>query len=557
MGYNRTMKKEPETFEFKIRKSFLKYARIPFLILFVLVLLLFISNEYLVPAVSSHRTIQTVKKEITKLEGSVLSFGEQFVDVETNSDFYRLYYQLILRTGLEVDIAVYNSDYKTLFMSNTNLEGSALKKSFNSAFLDRMEVAGNLYNTSFTDYGRYDKASYLYYGLSAVDGTGEVVKIIFAIESSTINESLRHSDMPHVVITNSRDYIITSSSSSFIQPLNRFNTDQSKTVVINDLVYQVRSKVMPSNDFRVSVLYPKQTGFTQSVWLLVFIFFAFIFQREINKKVSKKLGKEATASINQLLSAIETIKTGNLGTRVMIQSNDEFENLGYEFNVMSEQLNHLMIRNEKLIELKKNAEIKQLEAQFNPHFLYNSLETIRYLIDSDPLRAQSLILNITQLLRYSIAGSESLVLFKDDLNYIELYLQIQKIRLGQRFTYIIDTEEACLLVKLPKLLLQPLIENSIKHGFFMQDRLHVSIKGRIHNGRVVLEVSDNGSGMSQSSLERFNTFKNKEKPSTEQYGLISIYQRLKLIYEDEGSMRIESSEEGTVITIEIPMEDVL
>ena len=154
MGYNRTMKKEPETFEFKIRKSFLKYARIPFLILFVLVLLLFISNEYLVPAVSSHRTIQTVKKEITKLEGSVLSFGEQFVDVETNSDFYRLYYQLILRTGLEVDIAVYNSDYKTLFMSNTNLEGSALKKSFNSAFLDRMEVAGKLYNTSFTDYGR-------------------------------------------------------------------------------------------------------------------------------------------------------------------------------------------------------------------------------------------------------------------------------------------------------------------------------------------------------------------------------------------------------------------
>src|SRR5699024_7582755 len=133
--------------------------------------------------------------------------------------------------------------------------------------------------------------------------------------------------------------------------------------------------------------------------------------------------------------------------------------------------------NEALLILKNEAKIKQLEAQFNPHFLYNSLETIKYLIDLDPKQATRMILNLNHLLRYSIDVTKHEVTLEEDIENVKKFLEIIKTRLDERFAYEINISEEVQKTKIPRLLIQPLIENSVKHGFQVKEDLNIAIFG--------------------------------------------------------------------------------
>jgi sensor histidine kinase YesM len=257
-------------------------------------------------------------------------------------------------------------------------------------------------------------------------------------------------------------------------------------------------------------------------------------------------------SIDELLITVNKIKEGDLKARAELNTNDEFEILANQFNDMVIALNESMNRNIELNALKTQAEKKQLIAQFNPHFLFNTLETIRYLILTTPEEASNLIFKTTQLLRYSLHQADELVLLKNDLEYTRLYCEIQKTRFAEKFDYNLNLSEEILNQMVPKLMLQPIIENSIIHGFKKKNRLEVNVEGTIQDNRICLIIKDNGQGISIDKLEDINRIiLNKENSSNHQ-GIYNVYKRLYLVYEDELVFEIQSSTMGTEIKVSFP-----
>lgn len=148
-----------------------------------------------------------------------------------------------------------------------------------------------------------------------------------------------------------------------------------------------------------------------------------------------------------------------------MEGEDEFILIADNINSMVDEINALHVKNSELADIRRLSEIKQLEAQFNPHFLYNTLDTIRYSILMDQRIAADLIIQMTALLRYSINNDLDQVHFSEDLKYTYMFLKIQKYRFNDRFAYEVNVDEACGEFLVPKLLLQPILENSIKYGF--------------------------------------------------------------------------------------------
>ncbi|MCM3750367.1 histidine kinase, partial [Paenibacillus pasadenensis] len=142
----------------------------------------------------------------------------------------------------------------------------------------------------------------------------------------------------------------------------------------------------------------------------------------------------------------------------------EFELISTKINEMLDELSGAHQKNINLLKENTLAERKMLEAQFNPHFLYNTLEVIRASIAFDPALSNQLILRLTKILRYSIEEKTEEVTLRTDLRYLEEYLMINRIRF-QDFTYQLEIEDAALDLPIPKLFLLPIIENSLKYGF--------------------------------------------------------------------------------------------
>jgi len=209
----------------------------------------------------------------------------------------------------------------------------------------------------------------------------------------------------------------------------------------------------------------------------------------------------------------------------------------------------------KLTELLKNMEIKALQSQINPHFLYNTLNTIARmaLIEGAP-DTENLIYAISDLLRYSLKNSNNMVTIDSEIINIKKYFYIQKTRFGERFDYEIDIEPELLQFKIPVMTLQPLVENSIIHGLKnMTINGRVKIIGKKFNDKyLTIKVFDNGIGIDEYKLKTILTVENSYGNTTG-LGIQNVDSRIKHFFGDEYGIRIESAKEsGTTATIMVP-----
>ncbi|MGV2805624.1 sensor histidine kinase, partial [Clostridium perfringens] len=182
------------------------------------------------------------------------------------------------------------------------------------------------------------------------------------------------------------------------------------------------------------------------------------------------------------------------------------------------------------------------------------LETLRYAIKIDANQAQDIVLILSRLLRYSI-GPDRNVQLKNDMNYVRDYLKLQQIRFNDRLEYRITVEEVTLDVYVPKLLLQPIIENAIKYGY--QDQSHVLIEIHIYTStdKLILEVRDNGQGMSEETLQEVNQLLQSQTNTTQHIGLYNVHRRLVLLYGEGSGIHIDSAQgKGTCVALTIPYE---
>lgn len=210
---------------------------------------------------------------------------------------------------------------------------------------------------------------------------------------------------------------------------------------------------------------------------------------------AEPLVEKNTKELFDIVEAFEQVMQGSLDGYLSLKSCKEFQIIAEAYNMMLRSLKIQNAKNQKMTEDIAFIQLKQLESQFNPHFIYNTLENIRIMIKLGPKQADEMILALSSLLRYSVQYGKDSATVQEDIKNLKNYLKILKMRFQKKFQYKILLEESVMECQIPRLLLQPLIENAIQYGMADQGWLEVCIEGYEKDGIITLICRDNGSGI--------------------------------------------------------------
>ena len=202
--------------------------------------------------------------------------------------------------------------------------------------------------------------------------------------------------------------------------------------------------------------------------------------------------------------------------------------------------------------LRIRSDLSALRSQLNPHFLFNTLNSVIALVGTDSLKAEQALLSLSSMLRYALSShteiEEAEVTFEEELRFTEAYLSLEKLRLGDRLRIERSIDPATLLLELPSLTLQPLVENAIKHSISKRPTGGtLAIRASARHGDLNIEVWDDGEGVSSENIAKSSGL-----------GLKTVRRRVELYYESLGSMTVSSTPEaGTTVSLRLPQDESL
>lgn len=379
---------------------------------------------------------------------------------------------------------------------------------------------------------------------------------VFVIDSRQFLIDIAKMDS-QTVITDENGWVFAANNFIFLDTLDRFDltVEKARTHVENETSeFFVATSGILNNRIMVYSILPLSNQLQiikYIVFILLFVFSMMIIFVFIS---SKGMAAKKTKDLYAIIDTFEKAKEGDLDTHINITSKDEFETIADAYNQMLDSLKDQIERNKEMGKLVAFSQTKQLESQFNPHFLFNTLENIRVMCKMEPEIASKMVLNLSILLRYSISNTQEEVTVEEDIAYTENYMSILKFRFNQRFQYSIDISpeiEECII---PKLLIQPMIENSIKYGFVGREHLVVEISGYKEADRLVMICSDDGAGMTPEELEEIQKVLNSNTNRSNHSGLFNINRRLQLKYGEEYGIQIESEhDKGTTLKVILPV----
>lgn len=273
----------------------------------------------------------------------------------------------------------------------------------------------------------------------------------------------------------------------------------------------------------------------------------------LSQRDTRSLADEFSRDILVLKDALQEACQGNLEQTVVTDSSAELADIGRAYNHMLRSLKKQMEDNEALARVVADEQVKQLGSQFTAHFLFNTLDNIHYLCRSAPELAESMIISLSDLLRYNTHSPGDKVTLIEDFYYIRIYLKILKIRFGDAFTFSLDLEEGLEDYLILKLLIQPILENSLKYGRIHRDVLDIRVQVRQEGGHILLVCQDNGEGISEERLRRIRQNLAKEENSSSHLGLYNLHRRIQLTYGAGYGIQL-SNVHGLRVTVRIPRE---
>lgn len=270
---------------------------------------------------------------------------------------------------------------------------------------------------------------------------------------------------------------------------------------------------------------------------------------------SRFVAKSITLPIQRLCDSMERVQEGDFSVSdIVVDSENEIGSLTKSFNVMTHRIHELMEQNIREQEAKRKSELKALQSQINPHFLYNTLDSIIWMAEGKKNEEVVLMTaSLARLLRQSISNEDELVSIGQEIEYARGYLTIQKMRYKDKLEFQIKVEPSILHIRLIKLVLQPIIENAIYHGLkYKESKGLLCVRGFMKNGNAVLQVIDDGVGMDQETLDHIYE-RHKVDYHSNGVGIYNVQKRLQLYYGNEYGIVYESKPgEGTTATITIP-----
>lgn len=605
--------KKPVHFRDEIRTSFLSYAFVPVAALMVLITLcagIIWSVGIIRKAQNDCDTICSVMNEAVEnyrnkvAELSSLDIPRMKTDKTLVSEAYSVLKEFSRKQLIAANFIVLDDDYTVLLQGDSsqtfhipsyqkeidwgplqrmaqNPGKSVLEISheYSAGALDEIiigsAVVGGENSTSGADANSVDARN-----AEAPVGARNSGYLICAITGKSVQDALKSISSPYV-ITNSFSDVFVTTNRYYLDDMNRLSSsyraaNNEVSITGNDAV--VRKDICGGALSVYTIIDVSQMKKAIKTLVLIAVIML-VFLSVVMFISGGKIAADKTRTIDELVAAFHDVEDGNLENRVDIRENVEFQTIGEAYNKMLDDIKRLIAENEKETKAKYISELKQLEMQFNPHFLYNTLATVRYLVKLDPDGAVRTIVSLAELLRYSLNSKNSYVELGEDLKYIENYLAILETRFGSKFSFDINVSDECKNAVIPKLIVQPVIENAVKYGFEGVASMHISVSaedliegaaaatsgadarfdGAGRSGAesgenlLLLTISDTGSGIDAETLKQVQSLLSTPENATNHIGLFNVQRRIKLLYGEKYGLTVESEAlRGTVVRIKLP-----
>ena len=289
------------------------------------------------------------------------------------------------------------------------------------------------------------------------------------------------------------------------------------------------------------------------------VFIIFLFCIVIGLGLSFVISRQLGAPISRLTKRLELIAGGDFEPDDTIETDDEIGMIGKQINQMSSQISNLLDSRVLDEKEKKDMEIKMLQAQINPHFLYNTLDSIKWIATMQKNTGiVQVVTALSSLLKNMAKGFNEKVTFRQELDFLQNYVTIEKIRYIELFDVEIQVDEESLYdARIVKLTLQPIVENAIFSGIEPSGRFGlIEIHAFARDGVFYVTVRDNGVGISPENIRKLLTDTSRiTKSNMSGIGLPNVDRRLKLVYGEDYGITIESELDNyTMITISLPLE---
>ncbi|MBD2866494.1 sensor histidine kinase [Paenibacillus oceani] len=334
----------------------------------------------------------------------------------------------------------------------------------------------------------------------------------------------------------------------------------------DSLSMRVRSK---TSGWSLVLVQPEKAIYAKSNKVREFTYLIAIVSVLLALLISWGVYRGIAAPLLKLAYGIKQIRLGNLNARLSANRPDEFGFLNRSFNEMAEEQQHLIENIYKQQLYTAKTDLKFLQSQINPHFLYNTLDSIYWTAKNyDAEEISEMVVHLSHFFRLSLGEGRDIFTVEETIEHLQYYLQVQQIRYTNHFSVKFDVDPETLQIPILKLLLQPLVENAILHGLEKKpEGGELYVGARIEGAYLRLEVRDDGVGIDPERLSFINgklnkiTYKdvlrvtNAGSESVDLYGLSNVKARVMLFYGEDARIRIESQEAaGTAVTIWIPLE---
>ncbi len=445
-------------------------------------------------------------------------------------------------------------------------------------------LSGNTDGNMFIMYGMYIYSAYKEEAFGDKIGFAAVLvdlePIFREISSFTANTEIKY----YLVDKDGRlfsegDPLKINNNPEIIKNILAVSSDDSKNNVITINGYEniVQAYEIPEIQGRIISLVPREELFMEihevRKIVLTICFAALILLSSLFLFITNNI----THPVAKLISFMGMVKNGDIKSlkkKIRLEGYSEIKVLSNEFNNMLFEINNLTHRlldtSSKLYEaeiVKEKAELAYLRSQINPHFLYNTLECLKGIASDE---GQEKIYKMTQSLalvfRYCV-NNASMVAMEDEFKIVKAYVQIHEIRFGERLTASYDFEERALHMQIPKMILQPIVENAIYHGFEpKRGKGSVHIGSRLENNKLLVRVKDDGVGIDAENLEELN--RRLAEPfaafvdttgtdkKTARIGLYNVNNRIRLTYGNDYGLKVTSERDiGTEVLVTIPVKE--
>jgi two-component system sensor histidine kinase YesM len=279
---------------------------------------------------------------------------------------------------------------------------------------------------------------------------------------------------------------------------------------------------------------------------------------------TNRISSGITKPVRKLQEIMQSVDTGEFRLVGSIKATDEIRELAREYDIMVTRIRELMEANMQEQELKRKSDLKALQAQINPHFLYNTLDSIIWMGEmGQSEKVVQMTSALSKLFRISISKGRELIPIRDEMEHVRSYLTIQEMRYKDKFTYEMDIDPDLYDMITLKITLQPLVENAIYHGIKEVDyEGRIIITGHLEDDLVILEVQDNGSGMNEEQLNEMiqgleTPLEKRPLLSRQGMGVRNVHERIRLYFGPEfGLVCTSTPGEGTTIQVRMPVSSL-